>query len=121
MGGGADSRCCRSQWLAGAILSRDQPSCDAVPQRVPTPAVFAHMCLLPCFPLQTADSVAEPLIEMRKFVWTETDHILWRGEPPKIEVTFDETFGFLLVVNFQVALSDSSSAVCFKRCQVPSQ
>lgn len=58
--------------------------------------------------IEVADSVAEPLLESRKSTWVETDSVRWRGEPPKIEIQFDQTYGFLLVCLFQVNARNSN-------------
>lgn len=39
---------------------------------------------------------------MKKASWQETDEQLWQGEPPKVDVQYDERYGFLLVVVLRV-------------------
>eukprot|EP00948_MAST-09A_sp_MAST-9A-sp1_P000242 g242.t1 len=52
--------------------------------------------------VEVTDSIAEPSppMEIRKSAWVEVDRELWKGEPPKIEVQFDNTYSFILVCVF---------------------
>ena len=69
--------------------------------------------------LEVTDSVSEPHGDIKKCSWKETDKVLWRGEAPKIEVLYNETYGFLLSATLQVnrrrnLLTDEELVKCFK-------
>jgi hypothetical protein len=40
--------------------------------------------------------------DQSKIVWVETDKSKWNGYPPKIEVIFDERYGYILSVFLQI-------------------
>merc|ERR1711939_1268179 len=50
--------------------------------------------------IEVTDSMSEPNLDMKKVSWQEEDKNLWKGPPPKIEIQYDERYGFLLVVFF---------------------
>lgn len=52
--------------------------------------------------VEVTDAVSEPGSDLKKAAWQETDSKKWAGEPPKIEVQWNETYGFLLGVTFGV-------------------
>ena len=41
--------------------------------------------------------------KLRKTSWRETDCILWQGEAPRIDIQYDERYGFLL--NFVIGVN----------------
>ena len=52
--------------------------------------------------IKVADSNHESETQLKKVAWTEEDAELWQGAAPDIEVLYDEKFGFLLSVFFQI-------------------
>lgn len=52
--------------------------------------------------VEVTDAVSEPSGDLKKATWRELDSYKWGGTPPKIEVQWNETFGFLLGVTFSV-------------------
>jgi hypothetical protein len=50
--------------------------------------------------------VSEPTGDLKKCAFSETDAVLWQGEPPKIELSWNNTYGFLLVATVGVNGSD---------------
>jgi hypothetical protein len=38
------------------------------------------------------------LYQVRSVMWAEEEHPRWKGPPPKFEVTYDDTNGFILQV-----------------------
>ena len=56
--------------------------------------------------VEDTESDARSLI--KKFSWSETDPVLWKGEPPKIEIHVDMRYGFLLKALIQVASKKST-------------
>ena len=52
--------------------------------------------------IEVTDAVSEPHGDLKKAAWNEEDKTLWNGEPPKLEVQYNQTYGFLLSVTFSV-------------------
>ena len=53
--------------------------------------------------IDITDSMEEHSIAIKKVAWQERDKALWAGgAPPKIELTYDVHYGFLLTVMFQL-------------------
>ena len=52
--------------------------------------------------IEVTDAVSEPHGDLKKAAWNEEDKVLWDGEPPKLEVQYNQTYGFLLAVTFSV-------------------
>ena len=52
--------------------------------------------------IEVTDAVSEPHGDLKKAAWNEDDKTLWNGEPPKLEVQYNQTYGFLLSVTFSV-------------------
>ena len=51
--------------------------------------------------IEVTDSLEEQYIAIKKVAWQETDRGLWAGgAPPKVEVTYDVQYGYLLSVLF---------------------
>merc|ERR1711871_1429791 len=48
------------------------------------------------------DSICEIDTKLKKMAWTETDSSIWEGATPDIEVLYDDKYGFLLIVFFQI-------------------
>lgn len=44
---------------------------------------------------------------LKKHSWTETDTVVWRGEPPKVEVLMDHRYNFLLEVYIVISTKKS--------------
>lgn len=44
----------------------------------------------------------------KKATWVETDRVLWQGEPPRVDVQYDERYGFMLVVVLRVNARNTS-------------
>jgi len=59
--------------------------------------------------IEVSDAVSDPVSQSKKTSWIESDTVLWRGEPPKIEVLYDETNEFLLLVLFQVNMKNTQA------------
>jgi len=54
-------------------------------------------------PIDITDSMEEPAMAIKKVAWQERDRALWAGgAPPKLELTYDVQYGFLLSVLFQL-------------------
>lgn len=60
--------------------------------------------------LEVSDAVMDIVSQTKKTVWLEEDRVRWKGEPPKVEVLYDETNAFLLVVLFQVNMRNTEAA-----------
>ena len=52
--------------------------------------------------IEVTDSVSEPTGDLKKCAFMETDTKLWKGEPPKVEMAWNDTYGFLLVTTLSV-------------------
>jgi hypothetical protein len=52
--------------------------------------------------IEVTDSVSEPTGDLKKCAFMETDKVLWQGEPPKVEMAWNATYGFLLGVTISV-------------------
>ena len=52
--------------------------------------------------IDVTDTVSEPTGDLKKCAFSETDAVLWQGEPPKIELSWNNTYGFLLVATVGV-------------------
>ena len=52
--------------------------------------------------IKVSDSNHESETQLKKVAWTEDDAELWQGAAPDIEVLYDERYGFLLSVFFQI-------------------
>ena len=48
--------------------------------------------------IDVTDSVSEKKTDIKKSMWVEEDEKYWKGEPPKIEIQYDEAYAFLLAV-----------------------
>ncbi len=52
--------------------------------------------------IEVSDVVTEPLLDIKKVTWKEDDSKLWKGPPPRVEITYDRKNGFLLSMLFQL-------------------
>lgn len=53
--------------------------------------------------IEVTESMEEPHVSIKKVTWHERDKALWAGgAPPKIELTLDTQYGFLLSVVFHL-------------------
>ena len=65
--------------------------------------------------IKVADSSHESETQLKKVAWAEEDPVLWKGAAPDIEVLYDERYGFLLSVFFQID-SKKTTLVGFCHC-----
>ena len=58
--------------------------------------------------MEVTNSISAPMGETRKITWKENDKEKWKvnsiGDCPKVEVQFNETYGFLLSITFSFNL-----------------
>jgi len=52
--------------------------------------------------IDVTDTVSEGDDKIIKMVWTENDPVMWQGDPPTIEVLYDDTYHFLLSAFFKI-------------------
>lgn len=52
--------------------------------------------------IDVTDTVSEPTGDLKKCTYKETDSVLWYGEPPRIEMSWNHTYGFLLISTISV-------------------
>ena len=79
--------------------------CGQTNQKINVEAMEAYIATKS---IEVSDAVADAVAQAKKTSWLETDAALWKGEPPKIEVLYDETNEFLLLVLFQVNMRNTA-------------